>query len=57
MDGDLITVKVLFNGVLFKFIWINISCECYFIMDKDFAAELRLPCVKIPPKSISYRIY
>ena len=52
MDGDLITVKVLINGVSFKPVLINTSCECYFIMDKDFIIELRLPRVKIPLKPI-----
>ena len=31
---------------------INTGCECYFIVDKDFITELRLPRVKIPFKSI-----
>ena len=31
---------------------INIDCKCYFIMDKDFIIELRLPRIKIPPKPI-----
>ena len=52
MDGDLIIIKILINGVLFKPVLINIGCECYSIMNKDFITELRLPCVKIPPKSI-----
>ena len=38
--------------VLFKPILINIGCEYYSIVDKDFITELRLPRVKIPPKPI-----
>ena len=52
MDGDLITVEVLINGVSFKPALIDTGCKCYFIMDKDLIIELRLPRVKIPPKSI-----
>ena len=52
MNGDLITVKVLINRVLLKFVWIDIGCECYIIVDKDFIAELWFPRVKILPKSI-----
>ena len=52
MDGDLIIVEALINRVSFKFALINIGCECYFIMDKDFITELRLPRVKIPPNPI-----
>ena len=52
MDSNLITVKILINKVLFKPALINTGCECYSIMDKDFITELRLPRVKIPPKSI-----
>ena len=52
MNGDLITVEVLINRVLFKFTLINISCKYYSIMDKDLVTELRLPRVKIPPKPI-----
>ena len=52
MDGDLITVEVLINGVLFKFVLINTGYECYSIVDKDFIAELRLPRVKILSKPI-----
>ena len=40
MDSDLIIVKVLINGILFKFILINIGCEYYFIIDKDLITEL-----------------
>ena len=53
MDGDLITVEVLINGVLFKPALINTGCECYSIVDKDFITELRHPCVKIPFKPIT----
>ena len=52
MNSDLIIVKVLINRVLFKPVLINTGCECYFIMDKDFVMELRLPRVKIPLKPI-----
>ena len=52
MDGNLIIVEILINGVLFKPMLININCKCYSIVDKDFIIELRLPCVKIPFKSI-----
>ena len=52
MDSNSITVEILINRVLFKPVLINISCKCYFIMDKDFITELRLPRVKIPPKPI-----
>ena len=52
MDGNLITVEVLINRVLFKPALINTGCECYSIVDKDLLTELRLPRVKIPPKSI-----
>ena len=53
MDSDLIIVKILINGVLFKLILINTGCKCYFIVDKDLVTELRLPRVKIPPKPIT----
>ena len=53
MDGNLITIKILINGVLFKPILININCECYSIMNKDFIIKLRFPRVKIPPKLIT----
>ena len=33
--------------------FINISCECYFIVDKDLVIKLRLPRVKIPLKPIT----
>ena len=53
MDGDLITVKALINGVLFKPALINTGCEYYSIVDKDLITELRLQRVKIPPKLIT----
>ena len=52
MDGDLIIVEVLINGVLFKPALINIGYKCYSIMDKDLIMELRFPRVKIPFKPI-----
>ena len=52
MDGDLITVEVLINRVLFKPALINTGCECYSIVDKNLITELRLPRVKIPLKPI-----
>ena len=52
MDGDLITVEVLINGVLFKPVLINIGYKYYSIIDKDFITELWLPRVKIPLKPI-----
>ena len=52
MVNDLITVKVLINGVLFKPILINIGYKYYSIMDKNFITKLRLPFVKIPLKPI-----
>ena len=52
MDGNLIIVEILINGVLFKPVLININCECYSIVDKDLIMELWLPRVKIPPKPI-----
>ena len=53
MDSDSITVKILINGVSFKPILINTGYEYYSIVDKDLITELRLPRVKIPPKSIT----
>ena len=53
MDGDLITVKILINGISFKPALINTGCECYSIMDKNLIIELRLPRVKIPLKPIT----
>ena len=52
MDGDLITVKVLINKVLFKSALINTGYEYYFIVDKDCIMELRFLHIKIPPKPI-----
>ena len=52
MDGDLITVEVLINGVLFKPVLINTGYECYSIIDKHFITELQFPCVKILLKPI-----
>ena len=52
IDNNLITVKILINGILFKPILINIGCEYYSIVDKDFITELRLPRVKILFKPI-----
>ena len=52
MNRNLITVEVLINKVSFKFILINIGCEYYFIVNKDFIIELRLPRIKIPLKLI-----
>ena len=52
MDGNLIIVEILINGVLFKPALIDIGCECYFIVDRDFVMELRFPRVKIPFKLI-----
>ena len=52
MDGDLIIVEVLINGVLFKPALIDTSYKYYSIVDKDLVMELRLPRVKIPPKPI-----
>ena len=52
MNGDLITVEILINGVLFKPALIDTGCECYSIVDKNLVTELRLPRVKIPPKPI-----
>ena len=53
MNGNLITVEVLINRVLFKPTLIDTGCECYFIVDKDLVTELRLPRVKIPLKPIT----
>ena len=53
MEGNLIIVEVLVNRVLFKPALINIDCEYYFIVDKDFITELRLPRVKILFKLIT----
>ena len=53
MNGDLIIIKVLINGVLFKPMLINIGYKCYSIVDKDLIIELRFPRVKIPLKPIT----
>ena len=53
MNNNLITVETLINRVLFKPALINISCECYSIVDKDLITELRLPRIKIPLKPIT----
>ena len=53
MEGDLIIVEVLINGVLFKFTLINTGYEYYSIMDKNLITELRFLRVKIPPKPIT----
>ena len=53
MDNNLIIVKILINGILFKPALINTGCKCYSIMDKDFITELRFPRVKIPLKPIT----
>ena len=52
MDGDLITLKVLINRVLFKLALINIGCVYYSIVDKNVISELRLLYIKIPLKLI-----
>ena len=53
MDGNLIIVKVLINGVLFKPALINTGCKYYSIVDKDLIMELRLPRLKMPFKLIT----
>ena len=52
MDNNLIIIKVLINKVSFKPALININCECYSIVNKDFIIELRLLRIKIPLKPI-----
>ena len=52
MDNNLIIVKILINGVLFKLILINTNYKYYSIVDKDLITELRLPRIKIPLKPI-----
>ena len=52
MDSNLIIIKILINGVLFKPALINTGCEYYSIVDKNLVTELRLPRVKIPLKPI-----
>ena len=53
MDNDLIIVKILINGISFKPALINIGYKYYSIVNKNLITELRLPRVKIPPKSIT----
>ena len=53
MDNNSIIIEVLINKVLFKPALINTGYKCYSIVDKDLVTELRLPRVKIPPKSIT----
>ena len=53
IDNNLITIKVLINGVLFKPALIDISYEYYSIINKNLITELQLPHVKIPPKLIT----
>ena len=53
IDGNLITVEILINRVLFKPALINTGCEYYSIVDKDLIMELQLPRVKILPKPIT----
>ena len=53
MDNNLIIVKILINAVSLKFMLINTSYDCYFVMDKDLITELRLSRVKILPKLIT----
>ena len=52
MNNNLITVKILINGVLFKPVLINIGYKYYSIVDKNLISELRFPRVKIPFKPI-----
>ena len=52
MDGDLMIVKVLINGVSFKPALIDTGYKYYSIVDKDLITELRFPRVKIPLKPI-----
>ena len=53
MDGDLITVEVLINKVLFKPTLINTGCKYFSIVDKDLIIKLRLPRIKISFKPIT----
>ena len=53
MDGNLITVGILINGVLFKAILINIGYKYYSIVDKNLIVKLRLLSIKILPKLIT----
>ena len=52
MDNNLITVKVLINGVSFKLRLFNTGNKYYSIINKNFIIKLRLPRIKIPPKLI-----
>ena len=52
MDIDLITVKVLIHRNLFKPILINTVYKYYSLVDKNLITKLRLPRIKILPKSI-----
>ena len=52
MNSDLIIVKALINGVLFKSTLIHTGYRYYSIVNKNLITELKLPRVKIPPKSI-----
>ena len=53
INNNSITVEVLINGVLFKFVLINTGYKYYSIVDKDLVTELRLPRIKIPLKPIT----
>ena len=53
MDNNSITVKVLINKVFFKPTLINTGYKYYSIIDKNLVTKLRLPRIKIPPKSIT----
>ena len=53
MDGNLITIEILINRVLFKPALINTGYKYYSIVDKNLITELRLPRIKIPPKPIT----
>ena len=53
MGGNLITVEILINGVLFKLVLINTGCEYYSIVVKDLVIELRLLRVKISLKPVT----
>ena len=53
MDGDLITIKALIDGVLFRPVLIHTGYKYYSIVDKDLVIKLRLPRVKIPSKPIT----
>ena len=56
MDNNLITIKILINGVSFKPALINTGCEYYSIVDKNLITELQLPRIKIPLKT-DHRLY